>query len=1568
MTDKLLLPIDQILNHDGHDLKILRRLDSGLTGEVYEGMLSLTEKGTPLRVAIKVMKALDFPMARQFFLQESETLAFLMHLEEEANKEQRLKLKIAPIYYGRGEYEGNPYIVMEFIDGVKIPSLLEKQGVLGEKHALTIAWHLYRTLDILHTRIQRTYIDLKFENLWWVSDPEGQLKLTDFGTLEPIKPTDTFQRGVRRDLLLGGVYLFQMLSGRMLKYSLGELGEPARPLIYNPEYQITWGTRRLLSRILHRNPGSRPKSAASIASELRSLVLFWNQAEERLYSIIQNNLAEAESAAEQARAKKQPLSRQGLDSAIRARGALDIYHSLYPSKEIANDIQRAEAVLKIGDYLERGTALLQGRSFAMARQVFEEGIQWSDDPALLRRWAFLARAGEQISPNTFAERYEEAVQALKAMAGGQWKIALERLDILGKPRQDGLPGYESDGLRYLISEAEFFSKLEQAESARSAGDYSLAATLYKSALSELRKLPDAEARFIINEEVGDISVIIDEMSKMAETREQAAKYYKDAYMAINKGEWDKAVDLAWKAFLADRGAPFRHQELEHLARASWEQGIKKPDRFRDAVRASRNISAIGTWEAPMDPALARTWHLAVDFDRAVSALELGDGLGLIEAVSHAWSEAAADEVIQPLTAALLARAEKFAQSNPGLLRALATIFKDVLEDEKTAAGLSEKASQVETDLLAKRAEEIDKRLQQVRFLLALISPDTGRLTSLLEQAAAGAMVWKGIDLALMHDRLGWLEEARQRLVEIRSLSPVKSEQQQEVDRLNAAVEAGIQATHKAILSQQEAQRELRKKQIAALSAERLEIDSLRQWARQAAKANVDPKAQELVQIQLRDRLVDFLYRCYQVLNGEPASQVEATLRQEKFEKLGWVHEDLDPIGTVRALAEWATHSIDELGTQAWEEVKKLADEHQKSIEAGLEPASRYFEHGDLTKLSAELDRTEAEYSTNLEWQALKKDFLKVSVWKAWLDNQAQRFEEGKPDLALLRDLRDFLLLDLPKLYWQQSPVPAYLKKAHETARQTAVQLLKKREDANQDEEIVEALRAWLSLEWTNQISRGVQPSSKAINRMNWMLALQRGASLEQATPQLPENPDQELAALSAAEWQAVRNQEREAREAARRRQKSAQRIAIGTGIGFILLLVLGISGFAIYKANQDAIWQALYGTCTPTITNTLTTTPTSTNTPTPTTTPTLTPTPTPIPPSNLLLAAPETLYPVIPVAYESAWLFNLEKRTDPTLDPLIQVSPPLSDQATWSRDFSPDTKSRGDILFYTNTGGVTVQWKMDQPFNRGTYAVYIIDTVKASSGSYPVNVLLDDAVVAPLRGLGSITFQHNGQKNDNWLLVGIYEVLDGQRMSIQISAGPLTAETPFALDRLLIVKLNEDQTQMVELLPVNRGLVSLLDDDRALFYELVSGKPVQVLNRGEEYSDILSWGDSLLSRSLNPALNVPLWVEWQGTGQQTAGLYEVYVWVPALHASVQANYVLLLDGKPIQFDGSEIRPDTGPEDFLRPLNQNDHSGVWYSLGVWTLQTPGTVGMRMIVPENTTGEVCVDAIAIVKVDE
>lgn len=496
MAQETQLPVGGVVDHDGRALRIVKLLtDKGLTSRVYEGWLASEDQSGEVHVAIKAMKLLDFPMARQSFEQEGFTLASMKHYEEKANEEQGLNLKIAPAYFGSGTYEDDvPYLVMEYIVGKEIPDLLhEKGGKLPEAQALTVAWHLLRTLDLLHSHLKKTYVDLKYENMWWVrSEGEigGQLKLLDFGTLEDIKPGEQAPRGVRRDLLQSGVYLCDMLTGQLPDYSMvGYLRDPrgTDKIIRQHKEEMSWGAHQLLARLLHRNPQARPTSAKELAKELRQLVGFWTSPLEDVLRQAQRLLMQAEGEEDTKTAR---------NFAEDARAALDIARLRSSNDEsVPGDIERAEKVLAISDYLERGKKLLQTRSPDLARKVFEEGMHWSENPGVLRRWAYLARVGEKVSPTVFDEHCTAAMQMLDWMNSGDWKHALERLEQLR-------PDLQSEGLDLLYADANLFMKIAEAESFLNTKNHPQAAFAYREAQGWMDKLPDAE--FVKQEEEGDL--------------------------------------------------------------------------------------------------------------------------------------------------------------------------------------------------------------------------------------------------------------------------------------------------------------------------------------------------------------------------------------------------------------------------------------------------------------------------------------------------------------------------------------------------------------------------------------------------------------------------------------------------------------------------------------------------------------------------------------------------------------------------------------------------------------------------------------------------------------------------------------------------------------------------------------------------------------------------------------------------------------------------------------------------------------------------------------------------------
>lgn len=901
---KDLLPINGVLPHNQYSLRILKRLSAGLTGEVYQGEL-VSDEAVPIPVAIKVMKVLEFPSARQLFLEESETLALMMHLEEQANQRQILSLKVAPIYYGRGEYEGTPYLVEEFIRGREIPDLLREQGRFPEVQALTVAWHLYRTLDVMHTQLKKSYIDLKFENLWWVdAGPNGgQLKLTDFGTLEDIKPDDPQKRGVKRDLLLAAVYLCAMLTGYTLRYSLGELLERAEPVICKAE--ISWGARDLLRRLLHRNPEVRPAEAAKIAGELRTLVNFWTWPLEKTHEAARNNLSKAE-------AESDPQNPQARDLASRARAALDIARLRLAgdeekSQSLQPDVERAEKLLQMSDYLSRGRALFMGRSYTLARQTFEKGMHWSDEPAILRRWAYLARVGEAISPSIFDRHREAAVQALEQLNEGHWDFAAERLAAL-------TPALELPGLAALRADAQLFALLAQAEQAQAAEDFQKAVQAYRQALSILQQLPDAD--FIRREEVGDLLVKAEEAELLHRSKGEAGRLFAAARSALEAERDDEAVQLANRAFELYAEPAFRSKELLALTEAALQR-----HRFATAF----SVAEIGLRSTPLSERLLTTLNLAKQLRRAEQALACRDGELFLALLRDALSRPAFQTLALtvPCARELTARAEQQARIgwDTDLLRGLATLTKaPPIQDKEWTNRLTQAADEIEQAQTERARRVADNQLSIAALLLDINDWTTARDPETAETVR---------ELSLRFpDPIARLKEAA-RLANDAATITRGAYRADDIQKLQARINVALQALDPEVVKRSEAEKAHRRENLQK------QWEQLTERLRQA-----DPTASR--------HLCEFIRDCEIFLQKvDPNDPVVLGLRRE------------------------ALQAVRGLGFSGWQALMEQAKQNLTRIYADFLEAYIAFARGQSERTANALQQLKPDHGHEPAWQDLK---------------------------------------------------------------------------------------------------------------------------------------------------------------------------------------------------------------------------------------------------------------------------------------------------------------------------------------------------------------------------------------------------------------------------------------------------------------------------------------------------------------------------------------------------------------------------------------------------------------------
>ncbi len=151
---------------------LIREMGKGAMGAVYQGFDQTLKR----HVAIKVMLA-SYQQDSHFvenFLREAQALASLNHVN------------VVQIYTC-GQEKGQPYIVMELIDGHRLDELMEKHGMMDELKCLEIAMDVARGLKAAQ-EIGLIHGDIKPQNI--LMDRRSTAKVVDFGLARQSK-TDT---------------------------------------------------------------------------------------------------------------------------------------------------------------------------------------------------------------------------------------------------------------------------------------------------------------------------------------------------------------------------------------------------------------------------------------------------------------------------------------------------------------------------------------------------------------------------------------------------------------------------------------------------------------------------------------------------------------------------------------------------------------------------------------------------------------------------------------------------------------------------------------------------------------------------------------------------------------------------------------------------------------------------------------------------------------------------------------------------------------------------------------------------------------------------------------------------------------------------------------------------------------------------------------------------------------------------------------------------------------------------------------------------------------------------------
>jgi serine/threonine-protein kinase len=216
--------------------------------------------------------------------------------EREARAAAKIKNEHSVKVYDVGTLDdGTPYMVMEYLEGEDVETLLRRRRSLPIDQAIDVALQACEVLSEAHT-LGIVHRDLKPANLFCVRRPDGRrsLKVLDFGISKMMAENLTAVHGImgspaymspeqirsaqsvdeRADIWAMGIVLYEMLTGltpfnaRTLPAILTNIATQPMPSVRRYRLDVPARLDAVIQRCLEKDPADRYASAAELAEAL----------------------------------------------------------------------------------------------------------------------------------------------------------------------------------------------------------------------------------------------------------------------------------------------------------------------------------------------------------------------------------------------------------------------------------------------------------------------------------------------------------------------------------------------------------------------------------------------------------------------------------------------------------------------------------------------------------------------------------------------------------------------------------------------------------------------------------------------------------------------------------------------------------------------------------------------------------------------------------------------------------------------------------------------------------------------------------------------------------------------------------------------------------------------------------------------------------------------------------------------------------------------------------------------------------------------------------------------------